>query len=291
MADAKPTVLLQLDPDPHPSVFDAVVAVDSGVDQLFRQGGVAPDAVRDLVHGLLFTRGPADLHRSAIFIGGSDVGRSEALLAEVQLAFFGPFRVSVLFDPNGANTTAAAAAGVAISAIEGGVDGCKAVVLGGTGPVGRRVAYLLARAGAEVTLGSRDAGRAEAAARSISEAVGRNVASFSQADADATAGVLDRANVVVSAGAAGVLLLPKEKQLAAGTIKVLIDLNAVPPTGIEGIEPTDDGADRWGAMGWGALAVGRRKMKIHKAALRALFESNDKVLDAEEIFAIAGGLG
>ena len=68
--DAKPSILIQLDTDPQPSVFDGVVAVDSGVDHLFRHGGIRPEAVRDLVYGALFTRGGVDLRRSAIFIGG-----------------------------------------------------------------------------------------------------------------------------------------------------------------------------------------------------------------------------
>src|SRR4051794_31785411 len=72
-------ILLQLDPDPQPSVFDAVVAVDSGVSHLFRHAGVTPEAVRDLVHGALFTRGPDDLKNTAIFVGGSDVRAGEAI--------------------------------------------------------------------------------------------------------------------------------------------------------------------------------------------------------------------
>ena len=67
-----------------------VVAVDAGVDHLFRHGGVTPEAVRDLVYGALFTRGPADLHRTAIFVGGSDVAAGEAVLEAVKATFFGP---------------------------------------------------------------------------------------------------------------------------------------------------------------------------------------------------------
>src|SRR4051812_50117845 len=74
----KPTILLQLDTDPLPSVFDRVVAVDSGVSHLFSYGGVKPDNVMALVHGCIFTRGPKDLHRTAIFVGGSDVAAGEA---------------------------------------------------------------------------------------------------------------------------------------------------------------------------------------------------------------------
>src|SRR4051794_21193361 len=119
MPGTRPSILLQLDTDPQPSVFDAVVAIDAGVDHLLRHGGVRPEAVRELVYGALFTRGPADLNRTAIFVGGSDVAAGEAVLEAVKKTFFGPFRVSVLFDPNGANTTAAAAVLAAINGAGG----------------------------------------------------------------------------------------------------------------------------------------------------------------------------
>src|SRR4051794_30445868 len=112
MSDATmslPKILVCLDTDAQPSVFDAVVAVDADVDQLLRHAGVKGEAVRDLVYGAMFTRGPVDLKNSAIFIGGSDVAAGEAVLAKARECFFGPMRVSVMLDSNGANTTAAAA--------------------------------------------------------------------------------------------------------------------------------------------------------------------------------------
>ncbi len=154
-ASTRPSILVQLDTDPQPSVFDAVVAIDAGVDQLLRHGGVRPESVRDLVHGALFTRGLADLRRTAVFVGGSDVSASEAVLKAVRSTFFAGFRVSVLFDANGCNTTAAAAVlAVLRSLADRGIalNGATAAVLG-TGPVGLRVARLLARQGA----GSRSA--------------------------------------------------------------------------------------------------------------------------------------
>src|SRR4051812_17030772 len=95
---ALPKILLCLDTDAQPSVFDAVVAIDAGADQLLRHGGVEPDAVRNLVYGAMFTRGPADLKSTAIFIGGTDVAAGEKLLATATACFFGPMRVSVMLD-------------------------------------------------------------------------------------------------------------------------------------------------------------------------------------------------
>src|SRR4051794_9386912 len=168
-SSAKPKVLIQLDTDPQPSVFDGVVAVDAGVDHLFRHGGVTPENVRDLVYGALFTRGPADLHRTAIFIGGSKVSAAEAVLETVKKTFFGPFQVSVLFDANGSNTTAAAAVLAAIQGNGGSLQGARVVALAGTGPVGQRIARLLGRLGASGVLGSRDLDPASALAERLQQ--------------------------------------------------------------------------------------------------------------------------
>src|SRR5262249_4090210 len=163
----KRKILIQLDTDSQASVFDRVVAVDAGADEVFSYGGVKPEQVRDLVHGAIFTRGPDDLKRTAIFIGGSDVAAGERLLAEVRKHMIVPARlcVSVLLDANGANTTAVAA--VRAAARHGELKGTKALVLGGTGPVGQRVAFLLARQGAEVRVGSRQLARSSAVCDTI----------------------------------------------------------------------------------------------------------------------------
>src|SRR5829696_7552985 len=148
MAD-KQSILVQLDTDALPSVFDRVVAVDSGAQHIFSYGGVTPANATPLVHGCIFTRGPKDLHRTAIFVGGSDVAAGEAVLAAARAAMIPQYglQVSVMLDSNGANTTAAAA--VRAAARQLNLANMPALVLGGTGPVGQRVARLLARAGAQ----------------------------------------------------------------------------------------------------------------------------------------------
>ena len=40
-----------------------------------------------------------------------------------------------------------------------------------------------------------------------------------------------------------------------------------------------------------AIGVGQTKMKIHKAAIARLFESNDQVMDAEEVYSLAATIG
>ena len=143
-------LLLQIDSSPHPSVFDRVVAFDGGADEVLSYGGVTEDAVRDLVHGAIFTRGPKHLHSTAIFIGGTDMAQGERLLAAVRKAFFGPLRVSVMLDSNGCNTTAATGVAKIVKAMD--VRGQRVVVGAGTGPVGLRAAGMLASEGVEAHL-------------------------------------------------------------------------------------------------------------------------------------------
>jgi methylenetetrahydrofolate/methylenetetrahydromethanopterin dehydrogenase (NADP+) len=252
---------------------------------VLRHGGVSVADVRALVYGLIFTRGIEDLARSAIFIGGSSVQQGEILLREAQQSFMGPLRVSVMLDSNGANTTAAAAVLAAARHVD--LARSRAVVLAATGPVGSRAASLLALAGAETLVASRSLERAQAACRTI-------VARYPQARVMAVAtestpaeNVLAGAQVVIAAGAPGVELVSEATRMACPSLKVAIDLSAIPPAGIAGIEPPDKAQGRDGCVCYGAIGVGGLKMKIHKAAIRHLFTTRDQTLDVEQIFAIA----
>jgi hypothetical protein len=283
----KRKILIQLDSDPQPSVFDRVVAVDAGAEELFSYGAVQPEQVQGLVHGAIFTRGPKDLKRTALFIGGSDVAAGERLLQEAlkhMLPQLG-LRVSVLLDANGANTTAAAAVRVAGKHLT--LAGTHALVLGGTGPVGQRVARLLAGQGAEVRVASRQLARSTAVCETLRQRYPKaslqpvataSPAELAQAVADQT--------LIVAAGAAGAVLLPRSVRPACKALRVAIDLNAVPPLGIDDVGVGEAGVEHDGVICYGAIGVGATKMKLHRAAVARLFESNDQVLDAEEVFAI-----
>ncbi len=283
-------LLLQLDGDRQPSVFDAVVAYDAGADRLLRQGGVTPAEVPALVHGAIFTRGPKDLANTAIFIGGSNVALAERMLAEARGAFFGPFRTSIMLDPNGSNTTAAAAVLKLVQAAGGAVAGRQAVVLAGTGPVGSRAAGLLARLGARVRITSRERAHGVGVAREVGERFGASPEVAVPTEAAGLEGALAGAELLLAAGPAGVQLLPRSAWEGRAGLVAAADVNAVPPMGIEGIEATDNGASRSGVAVFGALGIGGLKMKVHKACIARLFEQNDLVLDAETIFDVAVAL-
>jgi len=281
-------LLIQIDSSPHPSVFDRVVAFDGGADEVMSYGGVTENDVRDLVHGAIFTRGPKDLHNTAIFIGGTDMAAGERLLAAVKKTVFGPLRVSVMLDSNGSNTTAVAAVARMATAV-GDLSGKRAVVMAGTGPVGMRAAGLLAKAGAAVTLTSRR-DVAPAFLEALSQRFGGAVRGVVMKDAPKAAAALEGAEVLISAGPAGVCMIPKAAWAGRPSLRAVADLNAVPPLGVEGVEVQDSGTEREGAIVYGALGVGSLKMKIHKACIAKLFERNDLVLDAETIAEVAAEL-
>src|SRR5256885_9089144 len=136
-------LLLQLDSSRLPSVFDRIVAYDSGADEVMSYGGITEADVRDLIYGCIFTRGPKDLKHTAVFIGGSDMAVGEVLLAAATQAFFGPFTVSLMLDSNGSNTTAVAAVAKMLQAA-GDVRGKRAPIVAGTWPAGIRAAARLA---------------------------------------------------------------------------------------------------------------------------------------------------
>ncbi len=281
-------ILLQLDTDSLPSSFDAITALDAGADVLLPYGNVTPENAVGLVHGAIFTRAPDQLHHTAIFIGGSDVAAAEAVAQAVTKAFFGPMRVSVVLDPNGSNTTAAAAV---LAVVRHVARPGPVLVLGGTGPVGSRAVRLLARQGYSVRVGSRMLERAqrvvEAVLLQVPEA---ELQPLELSDSEALAGAVSEARAVLAAGAAGVQLLPQSVWQAA-PVELLVDLNAVPPAGIQGVQVTDKATVREGKTCYGAVGVGGTKMKIHRRAIARAFEQNDLVLDAEQIYELGEQLG
>jgi methylenetetrahydrofolate/methylenetetrahydromethanopterin dehydrogenase (NADP+) len=282
-------LLLQLDSSRLPSVFDQIVAYDAGAEVVLSYGGVTEGDVRDLIHGCIFTRGPKDLRNTAVWIGGSNMSAGEQLLAIAQDSLFGEFKVSIMLDSNGSNTTAVAAV-VKIEETVGEVRGKRVLIVAGTGPVGQRAAGLLAKGGAEVVITSRKPEQGERARRSIGERFDVQVEAVTMADASQAAGVLDGAHILLNSGPAGVTMVPKSAWARRPGLEVAVDLNAVPPLGIEDVEVNDDGVEREGVTVFGAFGVGNFKTKLHKACIVRLFERNDLVLDAEAIADVARGL-
>jgi methylenetetrahydrofolate/methylenetetrahydromethanopterin dehydrogenase (NADP+) len=278
-------LLYQLDTDALPAVFDNVVGYDGGADRISAYGGVNAKNVGGLVEGAIFTRGPKDKKNTALFIGGGNMLEGEAVLAAVQKKFFGKFRVSVMFDCNGCNTTSAAA--VAWLAHGRSLKDKRAVVLGGSGPVGQRAAVLLAREGAAVSITGRKLDVVQSACDSIKARFGVEVRAL-EAPTNAERGAAIRgAQLVLATGAAGITLLEANQWQDSPTLELVADANASPPAGIEGVGMSDRGATAHGKILFGPLGFGALKLALHRACIGRLFEQNDLLLDADEIYAIA----
>jgi methylenetetrahydrofolate/methylenetetrahydromethanopterin dehydrogenase (NADP+) len=297
-------ILIQFDSDKFPSTFDSIVAYDAGADVVQGYGGVTPADVSELVLSAFFTRGVPDLKNLAVWIGGSDADLGEQILAEARRTFFGPFKISLMLDSNGCNTTACTA--IAKLTRQTDLSGKSALVIG-PGPVGLRAAVLLAGEGCRVRLisippdllGSRF--NRELAQRTLES--GRKAAlKFRNISSPATRGSLNveditdmtglkshlnQVEIVVAAGPAGLCMLPASSWAMRSKLKWLLDFNLTEPLGIEGVNPADDFAEHDGKRTLGALAIGNPKMKVHKACIAGLFERNDLVLDTEGVYSIA----
>jgi methylenetetrahydrofolate/methylenetetrahydromethanopterin dehydrogenase (NADP+) len=191
-----------------------------------------------------------------------------------------------MLDSNGSNTTAVAAV-VKIEETLGDLKARKVLILAGTGPVGQRAAGLLAKAGAQVTITSRKPEQGEKARQFISARFNVPVEAVTMNDPRQLPKLLEGVEVLLNSGPAGVQLVPESAWTGTRQLRIAVDLNAVPPLGIEGIEVGDADVERHGVVVFGAFGIGNFKTKLHKACVARLFTRNDLVLDAEAIAEIA----
>ncbi|MGK0298463.1 MAG: hypothetical protein ACI9XC_002085 [Gammaproteobacteria bacterium] len=278
-------LLFQFDTDPHPSVFDTVVAYDGGADHVMSYSNCRSEMISSLVEGAIFTRSASNKKNTAIFIGGSDLQTADAMLDTVKKAFFGGFRVSVMLDSNGCNTTAAAA--VASILKSGDIKGKKVVILAGTGPVGGRAAVMMANMGANVSITSRNMERSRQACFYLQDRFKVKVNPLEAISHNDRTKQIEDANIVLATGAAGVQLLEESDWLDNSNIEILVDANAVPPVGIQGIAMSDRGETRNGKTTWGSIGFGPSKLTLQRLCVTRLFEQNDLVLDVDDIFKMA----
>ena len=281
-------ILAYISPEKYASLFDVVVAYDGGADVVVNYDNIDISDMKDMVHSCIFTRHPRDLNNTAIFIGGHDVDKGEEMMNHAIKAFeelpdF--FRVSVFADPDGAYTTACACAAKIKDAL-GGVDGLNATILAGTGPVGQRIAVLLAKEGCNVTLTSRKMERSENSCKAIKARYGVDVIPIEVRDDASTESAISGADIVITTGPEGITILPEKIWTKSDNIKIMADLNAVPPYGIGGVSANDDSVEIEGKIGMGALAIGGLKMKCHREIIRQLFEKKNAVFDLEKVYEV-----
>jgi copper chaperone CopZ len=283
-------ILIYISPEKYSSLFDLILGYDGGADIVVPYSDTGDEDIRDVVYSCVYTRGTNSRKNTAIFIGGPDVNKGEEFMSSI-LSIFKElpeeFRVSVVADPHGAHTTSCACA-VKIKKALGNLRGLNATILAGTGPVGQSISILLAKQGCNVKITSRKLAKAKKICATIKDKHGAIVTPYETKDAKAIEKAVSDADIVVATGPEGITLLPKNTWTKNPKIKVLADVNAVPPYGIEGIDPRDDGKKTTdGRTNIGALSIGSLKIKIHHRIVEKLFEEKGQILDLERIYKIA----
>ena len=279
----KPFILHMLTTAKNLSPFDVNMALDAGWVSALPYINVEPSEIQGLIQDAIFSRSPKNLKRTGIFIGGRDTKQAMDMLHLAKRSMFPPFEVSVFADPSGGFTTAAAMVAAVehelMSKFDTTLTGKNILVLGGTGPVGQVVATISAQCGANVKLIGRQLDKAQAIASMCNNEFGDGKINI-EAGADADkAEYIKTADVVFATGAAGIELLSAELAALASQLKVAADVNAMPPSGIAGVNAFHNGTPieglTNGAVGLGAMTIGNIKYQTQSLLLKKMI-SNDK---------------
>ena len=290
------SILHMLDPMPHVSPFDINMAADSGFDHIFTYEDVQLEQVHGLVQDVIFSRSPAGVRQTALFIGGRDISLATSMLEIAEKAMVPPFVVSVLADPSGAFTTAGALVACAEKELKDKhnteLEGCNLVIIGGTGAVGIAAGVISSLHGVNVTLVDHmSIDTALETADKYNTLYGTTMkGTCAASDAD-KARLIKNVDLVFCTAKAGIEVLNASVLDDAEKLKVAVDINAVPPLGIEGVkrkhlgEPLIHATRAKGAVGIGALAVGDIKYKLQHLLLQELLESEEPLyLDFRKAF-------
>lgn len=293
---AKRSIIHMLDPNLRNSPFDINMALDAGFDAIIPYPNIELEEVAGMTQDAIFSRGPSGVKKTALFIGGRDIGLAMDMLDAAKKAMVPPFEISVFADPSGAFTTAAALVACVereLKKVSNQVlKGTTAIVFGGTGPVGLATAVIAAQQGAETTIV--DHFSIDTALELASEAKERYdvklTATAAASDAD-KARLISNADIVFCAAKAGIEVLNKSVLGDAKQLKVVGDVNAVAPLGVAGIgimdagEPLVHAVNSEGAVGIGALAVGNVKYQLQQALLEETLNGDKPVyLDFRNAF-------
>ena len=259
------------------SPFDINMAYDAGFDKIVTYTNVELAEVAGLTQDAIFSRSPSGVKREGIFIGGRDIDLAMQMLNAAKKSMFAPFACSVFADPSGAFTTAAAI----IAKIEAhltakfneDLSGKTLSVFGATGPVGGCAAIIAAQQGANVQLVAHNSvARVEAKAAHWNSEYQINLQVVDgSTDAKKTA-ILAQAEIVISAAAAGVQVITQPQLMLAKHLKIVADVNAVAPNGVQGVDAGHDGVIIAGTQiyGIGAMAIGQLKYATQHQLLKQM---------------------
>ena len=277
MQSIKPSILHLLTTAKNASPFDVNMAIDAGFDKVMPYTNLELAEVAGLAQDAIFSRSPSGVKREALFIGGRDIDLAMAMMAAAKNTMFHPFACSIFADPSGAFTTAAAIVAKLEWHLKQQFDqalaGKTLCIFGANGPVGGCVAIIAAQLGTQVQLVTHKS------VSTLTEKVARWNSKYqlSMQVKDGTTEqakeqALEQAELLVCAAAAGVRLISQSQLQQAKNLKGLVDVNAVPPSAVDGVSSDMDGqlilSDR--AFAVGALGVGQLKYQTQMRLLKQM---------------------
>lgn len=277
------------------SPFDVNMGFDAGFDNIMPYTSVQLSEVSALVQDAIFSRSPSGVKREHVFIGGRDIDVAMDMLDVARKAMVPPFEVSVFADPSGAFTTAAGMMAKVEQHLKKqfGLEmaGRKVSIFGATGPVGGCTAVIAAKYGAQVRMvAHRALSDVQEKADSYKQRYGVNLECVDGSTEALKNEIIQDTEIVLCCAAAGVQVISLEQIESSKLLKIVADVNAIPPLGAEGVDVMADGVLIHGttAFGIGALCIGNVKYNAQHNLLKLMLESNEKhYLDFLSAFEIA----
>jgi methylene-tetrahydromethanopterin dehydrogenase len=277
------------------SPFDVNMAFDAGFDKIMPYTNVALEEVLGLTQDAIFSRSPSGVKREGIFIGGRDIDLSMQMLKAAKKGMFGPFTCSIFADPSGAFTTAAAMVAKAEFHLKKqfnqDLQGKTISIFGAAGPVGSCAGIIAALQGAHVQLvAHRSLDTLQQKTASWNQQYQINMQAMDGSHDALKTNLLANTDIALCAAAAGVQVLSKAQLAESAVLKIVADVNAVPPLGVEGVAVGDDGMqiEKSQVTGIGALAIGQLKYQIqHELLKRMLSTEQPQVFDFMSAYHLA----
>lgn len=295
----KVSILHLLTAAKNASPFDVNMGFDAGFDKIMPYTHVELSEVKGLAQDAIFSRSPSGVKREAIFIGGRDIDLAMDMLEVARESMVPPFDISIFADPSGAFTTAAAMVAKVEQQLvkhfsgnpENALNGRKISIFGATGPVGSCAAVIAARYGAKVEMVShRSLADVQDRSKALNQRYGTDIGYTDGGNESLKASILQNTEIALCTAAAGVRVITLAQMARSPSLKVVADVNAVPPTGAEGVDVMADGVEIEGtnAFGLGALAVGNVKYATQHNLLKQMLASKKPVyLDFLSAFEMA----
>ena len=288
-------ILHMLTPLRHMSPFDVNMALDAGFDAVVPHTEVTLGEVAGLVQDAMFSRPPKTGVRTGIFFGGKQAIAALDMLETAKKALVPPFGISFFADPAGSFTTAAAMVACVEKLLrdkkERQLKGVRIAVFGATGVVGFSSAVIAALQGADVTLVGYDGiKRVSESSTEIKARFGVEVRAADGSDEEKKSAILSGNEIALCAGRAGVRILSRAQLEAAKSLVIVADVNAVPPSGVEGLDMMANGAEvnSHHTLGIGPLAIGNIKYKTEFGLFKKMIEATKPVcFDFRDAFTFA----